>query len=149
MIIADIVTQAEQRLRVAGQWPPVDGEDYNLNDPQLRRELLSMDEVNFRLHPLPPEVQKYLDDLNRPMTDSEQDVICDYLDRVFNLAPDFGTSRGTDGKSIWVFEHEESHRRKMRDPAFRQRQRAPLDPALLTAYDLHQWKDMLRRLQKP
>ncbi|MDR0532731.1 MAG: hypothetical protein LBH01_02130 [Verrucomicrobiales bacterium] len=145
MKLHDIIIQAEARLRADGQWPPVNGEGYDLNDPQLRAELLNMDEVHFRLNPLPPEIQNYLDGLNRPMSDSEQDVICDYLDRVFDLAPDFGTSRGDDGKSIWVFEHEQSRKRKLRDPEFRRRMRG-FAPKNMTTYDLQQWKDMLQRL---
>lgn len=148
MDITDIVASAEARLRAEGHWPPAPeaGVGYDLNDPHLRKELLSMDEVHFRIHPLPPEIQSFIDSLGREISDSEQDVICDYLDKLYGLAPDFGTSRGDDGRSIWVFEHEDSYRRKMEDPAFRRRQREPLDPALITAHDLQELKNMMRRL---
>jgi len=145
MNISEIVKQAEARLRVEGHWPP-NGPGYDLNNPQLRAELLSMDDVLFRLHPLPSEIKSFLDGINRPMTPSEEDVICDYLDSVYTLSPDFGTSAGDDGTSIWVFENESSLEKKRRDPAWLARQRSPLNPALLSSYDLHQLKDMVERL---
>jgi len=57
-----------------------------------------------------------------------------------------GTSAGDDGTSIWVFENESSLEKKRRDPAWLARQRSPLNPALLSSYDLHQLKDMVERL---
>jgi hypothetical protein len=144
MDITDIINQAEARLRADGQFPPVNGEGYDLNDPQLRKELLGMEIVNFKLNPLPPEIQKFLDGLNRPMTPSEEDVICDYLDRVFNLAPNFVTCPG-EHNSIWVVETKDFAREKQCDPAFRERMKQ-FDPATMTLYDLQQYKDMMRRL---
>ncbi|MDR1282402.1 MAG: hypothetical protein LBK99_16510 [Opitutaceae bacterium] len=115
---------------------------YDLRDPVISRELLDQPVAHFKLSP-PETIQTYLDGLGRPATATEEEIVCDFLDRIFDLAPRFCTVMDLNTREIWVTQTEEETRRRQHE----QRNR-PASETPKTTYDLHQLHGLENRIQK-
>lgn len=117
--------------------PPAKG--YDLRDPILRKELLSPtpELVGFPLHPLPEGVQSFLGTRKQPLTLSEQEMVCEFMDMHYGLTPLFCTTIDPVTHEVQVLDDEpESLRKTQAERAARKAGVRPQEPEAYTTLDL-------------
>lgn len=75
---------------------------YDPRDPRVRAMMDEASTVIFRLSPLPPKLREFLETLNRPANGTEEEVICDWLDRHLSLSPNYGTMLNSRDNEIYI-----------------------------------------------
>ena len=78
----DLISQLESTLRAEGHWPPPDG--WNPTSKAWTDLLTALPFIPFRLHPLPANVQAFLD-VHPDLDTGELDAVSDLLERLFEI----------------------------------------------------------------
>lgn len=83
--LTPIFDSLEKQLRAEGQWPPPEG--WSPSSPEWT-SLFDEPFISFPLHPLPPNVQIFLDAM--PCDDwGELDAISDLLEHLYTIPPGY------------------------------------------------------------
>lgn len=113
-LLASLLRQEAQILKdLNGIEPPAKG--FDLSDPVLRKELLAPtpELIGFPIYPLPEGVQAFLDTRTQPLTYSEQEMVCESMDRHFKLKPLFCTTIDPITHEVEVLDEEPEGLRKL------------------------------------